>query len=103
MNLMDWLESVGRPLSVGSVIGCILAGAIMSLIYWRKVQVSVYNALVYNLGFFVVMYVVRRLVDGIGTSAAYIGLYILYTIFMVSGFVTKRIWERFRSPYKQSA
>lgn len=99
MDFFEWLQLVGRPISGATILGCILAGIIMSLIYWRHIDISVYNAVVYNLGFFVVMFVVRRLVDGISGAAGYVGLYILYLVFMTAGLATKLIWEKFRTNY----
>jgi hypothetical protein len=86
-----FLHSLLRPITEATVLGSIFAGIVIAILYWRKIPVSPFNGFIFNLGFFTVMYITRRYVDGVDSAAGYVGIFILYTIFLVSAFITHRI------------
>lgn len=89
-------QAVIKPITEATVLGAILAGIIMATVYWRNVKVSFYNGLIFNLAFFAVIFVARRFADGISTAGGYIGLFLLYTLFLGTAYMTKMLLDRLK-------
>lgn len=96
----EFILAILKPVTIATVLAAILCGVSVSLIYWRTVRVSFYNGIMFNLPFYVMLYLVRGYVDGIDSSLGYIGLFGLYLLFMTSALMTKKVYTRFFGEYK---
>lgn len=94
-----FFEGLTRPLTEATIIAAIIAGIVMALVYWRSVKVQMYNGVIFNAMFFISIYVARR-VDGIPTAAGYIGVFILYLIFIYSAWLTHELVEKYNKRKK---
>lgn len=95
-NLQPFIDSVLRPVTQNTVAGIIVSGIILSLIYARAVPILFLNSIVIGSCFFLIMYTIRRFLNGVDSAGGYIGTWLLFILFLVTMKLTSIVFNKYK-------